>query len=221
MSDIIVRPESAPPAWALARGYSSLQMEEWRRSRERRARLERESEHAARQAEERRRRQAAAEESRRFEAERRARAVAEAEERERQRALEAAAAAAARAAAREAGEQLDAPPEPPRIPIWLIQRVVAEYFKVPMADLSSARRQQTIVWPRQVAMYLSRHLTPRSYPDVGSRFGGRDHTTVLHGVKKVEWALTRAGGAQLAVEIEAMRAAILERAEILARQVRP
>ena len=76
--------------------------------------------------------------------------------------------------------------EPRRVKIEDIQKVVAVHFNVSKADLLSSRRTRTIVRPRQIAMYLSKTLTPRSLPEIGRRFGGRDHTTVLHAVRKVE-----------------------------------
>ena len=66
-----------------------------------------------------------------------------------------------------------------------IQKAVCVYFNLPMRDLLSVRRDGRIVTPRQIAMYLSRMLTARSMPDIGRRFGGRDHTTVLHAVRKI------------------------------------
>jgi chromosomal replication initiator protein len=76
--------------------------------------------------------------------------------------------------------------EPRRVRIEDIQRVVARHYNVSKADLLSARRTRTIVRPRQIAMYLAKVLTPRSLPEIGRRFGGRDHTTVLHAVRKIE-----------------------------------
>ncbi len=67
-----------------------------------------------------------------------------------------------------------------------IQRTVAEYYKLKMADLLSKRRSRSIARPRQVAMALSKELTNHSLPEIGNAFGGRDHTTVLHGVRKVK-----------------------------------
>ena len=60
-----------------------------------------------------------------------------------------------------------------------------------VADLKSKRRQQAIALPRQVAMYLARKLTNASYPEIGERFGGKDHTTVMHNVKKIEQTLDK------------------------------
>ncbi len=67
-----------------------------------------------------------------------------------------------------------------------IQRKVAEHYKLKMSDLLSARRAREVARPRQVAMYLAKKLTPRSLPEIGRRFGGRDHTTVMHAVKRIE-----------------------------------
>ena len=66
-----------------------------------------------------------------------------------------------------------------------IQGVVAEYFKISLADMYSKRRLKSIVVPRQIAMYLCKELTKSSLPDIGDRFGKRDHTTVLHAVQKI------------------------------------
>lgn len=67
-----------------------------------------------------------------------------------------------------------------------IQKTVAEYFKIRVADLLSKRRNRSIARPRQVAMALCKELTNHSLPEIGDAFGGRDHTTVLHGCRKVE-----------------------------------
>lgn len=76
--------------------------------------------------------------------------------------------------------------EPRRVKIEEIQRVVSKHYNVSKADLLSARRTRTIVRPRQIAMFLAKTLTPRSLPEIGRRFGNRDHTTVLHAVRKIE-----------------------------------
>ena len=73
-----------------------------------------------------------------------------------------------------------------RITIDDIQRKVADYYNLRLSDLLSARRSRTIARPRQVAMYLSKILTTRSLPEIGRKFGGRDHTTVIHAVKRIE-----------------------------------
>lgn len=67
-----------------------------------------------------------------------------------------------------------------------IQRVVAEYYKIKVADLLSKRRSRSVARPRQVAMALSKELTNHSLPEIGDAFGGRDHTTVLHGCRKIK-----------------------------------
>jgi len=66
-----------------------------------------------------------------------------------------------------------------------IQRTVAEYYKIKVADLLSKRRTRTVTRPRQVAMSLAKELTNHSLPEIGDAFGGRDHTTVLHACKKI------------------------------------
>lgn len=73
-----------------------------------------------------------------------------------------------------------------RVSIDEIQKKVAEYFSVRVSDMHSPRRSRTVARPRQIAMYLSKQLTSRSLPEIGRKFGGRDHTTVLHAVKKIE-----------------------------------
>jgi chromosomal replication initiator protein len=73
-----------------------------------------------------------------------------------------------------------------RITIDDIQRKVADYYNLRLSDLLSARRSRQIARPRQVAMYLSKILTTRSLPEIGRKFGGRDHTTVIHAVKRIE-----------------------------------
>jgi chromosomal replication initiator protein len=73
-----------------------------------------------------------------------------------------------------------------RITIDEIQKKVAEHYNIRLADMHSARRARAVARPRQVAMYLAKQLTPRSLPEIGRKFGGRDHTTVIHAVKKIE-----------------------------------
>ena len=73
-----------------------------------------------------------------------------------------------------------------KITIDDIQRKVADYYNIRLSDLLSARRSRTKARPRQVAMYLSKILTTRSLPEIGRKFGGRDHTTVIHAVKRIE-----------------------------------
>ena len=76
-------------------------------------------------------------------------------------------------------------PAPPHPSIRDIQKAVCKHYDVKMVDLLSPRRTADIVKPRQVAMYLAKELTPHSLPQLGRRFGGRDHTTVLHAVRKI------------------------------------
>jgi chromosomal replication initiator protein len=73
-----------------------------------------------------------------------------------------------------------------RITIEDIQKQVAQHFNIKMADMHSARRSRTIARPRQIAMYLAKKLTSRSLPEIGRKFGGKDHTTVMHAVRKIE-----------------------------------
>ena len=73
-----------------------------------------------------------------------------------------------------------------RVTIEEIQRKVSEHFNIKQADMQSPRRARQVARPRQVAMYLAKQLTTRSLPEIGRKFGGRDHTTVMHAVKKVE-----------------------------------
>jgi chromosomal replication initiator protein len=100
--------------------------------------------------------------------------------------------------------------EQKRVRIEDIQRVVARHYNVSKAELLSNRRTRTIVKPRQIAMYLSKILTPRSLPEIGRRFGGRDHTTVLHAVRKIEDLSTT--DQTLAQEIELLRRLITDQA---------
>lgn len=73
-----------------------------------------------------------------------------------------------------------------KVSIEEIQRKVAEHYNVRLSDMIGPKRMRTIARPRQVAMYLSKHLTTRSLPEIGRRFGGRDHTTIMHGIRKIE-----------------------------------
>jgi chromosomal replication initiator protein len=73
-----------------------------------------------------------------------------------------------------------------RVTIEDIQRRVADYFNLRLSDMLAKRRAQSIVRPRQVAMYLAKQLTSRSLPEIGRKFGGRDHTTVMHAVRRIE-----------------------------------
>lgn len=100
------------------------------------------------------------------------------------------------------------PQEPKRIKIEDIQRVVARQYNVSRSDLLSARRTANVVRPRQVAMYLAKRLTLRSLPEIGRRFGGRDHTTVLHAVRKIEDLVAR--DVAVSEEVESLRRQLSE-----------
>jgi len=73
-----------------------------------------------------------------------------------------------------------------KITIEEIQKKVAEHFNIRITDMHSPRRSRSVARPRQIAMYLAKSITSRSLPEIGRKFGGRDHTTVMHAVKKVE-----------------------------------
>ena len=90
-----------------------------------------------------------------------------------------------------------------RVTIEEIQRKVAEYFKIRLADMSSARRARAVARPRQVAMYLAKQITQRSLPEIGRRFGNRDHTTVMHACSRVSELIAR--DAALAEDVELLR----------------
>ena len=76
-----------------------------------------------------------------------------------------------------------------QVSIGEIQRQVAQHFNIRVDEMHSKRRSKNIVHPRQIAMYLAKHMTSSSYPEIGQKFGGRDHTTVMHGVAKIEKAM--------------------------------
>lgn len=90
-----------------------------------------------------------------------------------------------------------------RVFITDIQREVCSFFKVSKKDLLSHRRNRSIVRPRQIGMYLAKVLTERSLPEIGRRFGDRDHTTVLHAVRKVTALI--ASDPQFACEVNEIR----------------
>ena len=73
-----------------------------------------------------------------------------------------------------------------KVSIEEIQRKVAEHYNIRLADMIGPKRVRTVARPRQIAMYLAKTMTSRSLPEIGRRFGGRDHTTIMHGVKKIE-----------------------------------
>ena len=100
------------------------------------------------------------------------------------------------------------PQDPKRVKIEDIQRTVARQYNVSRADLLSSRRTANVVRPRQIAMYLAKTLTLRSLPEIGRRFGGRDHTTVLHAVRKIETLV--GSDTALADEIELLKRLLQE-----------
>ena len=78
-----------------------------------------------------------------------------------------------------------------RVTIEEIQKKVAEHYNIRLTDMSSARRARNVARPRQVAMYLAKQLTSRSLPEIGRKFGNRDHTTVMHAVSRVSELMGR------------------------------
>jgi chromosomal replication initiator protein len=90
-----------------------------------------------------------------------------------------------------------------RVTVDDIQKAVAAYFSISVDDLVSKRRSQAVVRPRHIAMYLAKSLTTRSLPDIGRRFGGRDHSTVIHAVRKITGQLP--ADAALADDVEAVK----------------
>ena len=91
--------------------------------------------------------------------------------------------------------------DPKRVKIDDIQKLVASHFNVSRADILSSRRTANVVRPRQIAMYLSKVLTLRSLPEIGRHFGGRDHTTVLHAVRKIEDLASKDQGLAEVIEL--------------------
>ncbi len=90
-----------------------------------------------------------------------------------------------------------------KITVEEIQRKVSEYYNIRLSDIIGPKRLRSYARPRQVAMYLCKQLTSRSLPEIGRRFGGRDHTTVMHGVKRIEELKTTDG--QIAEDVEMLR----------------
>ncbi|MDR6952818.1 chromosomal replication initiator protein [Ancylobacter sp. 3268] len=98
--------------------------------------------------------------------------------------------------------------EPKRVRVDDILRIVAKHYNVTRADILSQRRTANVVKPRQIAMYLAKMLTLRSLPEIGRRFGGRDHTTVLHAVRKIEGLV--GSDSALASEVETLKRLVSE-----------
>ena len=93
-----------------------------------------------------------------------------------------------------------------KISVEEIQRKVAEHYNIRLSDMIGPKRVRTFARPRQIAMYLCKQLTSRSLPEIGRRFGGRDHTTVMHGVRRIEELRVQDG--QIAEDIELLRRAL-------------
>ncbi|WP_217362130.1 MULTISPECIES: chromosomal replication initiator protein DnaA [unclassified Aliiroseovarius] len=93
-----------------------------------------------------------------------------------------------------------------KVTVEEIQRKVSEHYNIRLSDLIGPKRVRTIARPRQVAMYLAKHMTSRSLPEIGRRFGGRDHTTVMHGVKRIDEL--KAVDDQIAEDLELLRRAL-------------
>ena len=94
-----------------------------------------------------------------------------------------------------------------KVTVDIIQKTVAEHYSLKQADLISERRARAVARPRQVAMWLAKQITTRSLPDIGRRFGGRDHTTVLHAVRRIE-------------ELKAQDPALARDVDVLLRKLR-
>ena len=72
------------------------------------------------------------------------------------------------------------------INIEKIQKTVADHFQIKISELKSSKRLKNLVYPRQIAMYICRNLTDMSYPEIGAKFGGKDHSTIIHAIKKID-----------------------------------
>ncbi|MEX1234559.1 MAG: chromosomal replication initiator protein DnaA [Roseovarius sp.] len=90
-----------------------------------------------------------------------------------------------------------------QVTIEEIQRQVSDHYNIRLSDLIGPKRVRVFARPRQVAMYLSKHMTSRSLPEIGRRFGGRDHTTVMHGVRRIDEL--RVADAQIAEDLDLLR----------------
>ena len=82
----------------------------------------------------------------------------------------------------------------------MIQKMVADHFRIKVSELKSDKRIKTLVVPRQIAIYICRELTKASYPEIGEKFGGKDHSTIIHSVKKIEKQM--AGDAEFKATVE-------------------
>jgi chromosomal replication initiator protein len=95
-----------------------------------------------------------------------------------------------------------------KITVEEIQRKVSDHYNIRLSDMIGPKRLRSYARPRQVAMYLCKKMTSRSLPEIGRRFGGRDHTTVMHGVRRIEDLKTQDG--QIAEDLELLRRALEE-----------
>jgi len=93
-----------------------------------------------------------------------------------------------------------------KVTVEEIQRKVSEHYNIRLSDMIGPKRLRTYARPRQIAMYLAKQLTSRSLPEIGRRFGGRDHTTVMHGVKRIEELSHK--DSQIADDLELLRRAL-------------
>lgn len=95
-----------------------------------------------------------------------------------------------------------------KVTVEEIQRRVSDHYNIRLSDLLGPKRVRNFARPRQVAMYLCKHMTQRSLPEIGRRFGGRDHTTVMHGVRRIEELKSKDG--QIAEDLEMLRRSLEE-----------
>lgn len=93
-----------------------------------------------------------------------------------------------------------------KVTVEEIQRKVSEHYNIRLSDMIGPKRVRVIARPRQIAMYLAKHMTSRSLPEIGRRFGGRDHTTVMHGVKRIDEL--KGSDDQIAEDLELLRRAL-------------
>jgi chromosomal replication initiator protein len=95
-----------------------------------------------------------------------------------------------------------------KVTVEEIQRKVSEHYNIRLSDMIGPKRLRSYARPRQIAMYLAKQMTSRSLPEIGRRFGGRDHTTVMHGVKRIEELMAK--DSQIADDLELLRRALQE-----------
>ena len=90
-----------------------------------------------------------------------------------------------------------------KVTVEEIQRKVSEHYNIRLSDMIGPKRVRNYARPRQMAMYLAKQMTNRSLPEIGRRFGGHDHTTVMHGVRKIEEL--RAGDSSFSEDVDLLR----------------